>query len=482
MPNNHAPDLKEINAAKSRRELHIRSVDESARTVELSFSSDIECQRSWGYEILSHKPSDVDLSRMNERAPLLMDHDTRDQIGVVERAWLDGDKARAVVRFSKSARGDGILKDVKDGVRCNVSVGYNINNMEYVGDRDGEPVYRVTDWMPYEISIVSVPADTTVGVGRAFRAATPPKKPAGDLVDLVALIKGARSIPPYKHDYDGNGAVSRSYPQKQAITRALTVNDILPHNAGTDSTIGTVIAQQSLVARAGVQVIPTSVANTPPDTLTSASRIVGQETVFVAMESGVFTEITEDGQEVKPSSTLPYTIMKHSDDDYVTYALRYELSRKQIKHELGLDTVAAVLSRAFEWGINNVIDLVMLAGIKSKATSLTDVTFKGLAKVATARGLRFGELRAFAGGDLTALEQAVDGSLIACGVPCETTNQTDSTLFAATNRMALWLFDDIYINCSTNSTLNGGMAFTLFMSLNPAIPDTTVCWIANVES
>ena len=145
--------------------------DEEARTVELSFSSEEPYERWWGTEILDHAESAVRLGRLNNGGALLMDHNGRDQVGVVERAWISGRKGRAVVRFGRSARAQEVFQDVIDGIRKLVSVGYRIVEM-VLAQRDGDnATYRVTDWEPYEISLVSIPADTTVGVGREGEAA-----------------------------------------------------------------------------------------------------------------------------------------------------------------------------------------------------------------------------------------------------------------------------------------------------------------------
>ncbi len=141
--------------------------DKEQRTVEIAFSSEEEYKRWWGIEILGHSRGEIRLDRLKNKAPLLADHDTRDQIGVVENVRLDHDRvARATVRFSRSARAEEIFQDVLDGIRTKISVGYIIHNYKLIEERDGEDVYRVTDWEPYEISVVSVPADDTVGVGR----------------------------------------------------------------------------------------------------------------------------------------------------------------------------------------------------------------------------------------------------------------------------------------------------------------------------
>jgi HK97 family phage major capsid protein len=138
----------------------------------MSVSSEAEVTRWFGIEVLDHSPNAIDMSRMNNGAAVLVDHYS-DQVGVVESATLDTQarKLRADVRFSKSSRGQEVEQDVADNIRRNTSLGYRVISMKQVENRvtpDGNiPVYRVTRWMPYEISIVGVPADASVGVNRA---------------------------------------------------------------------------------------------------------------------------------------------------------------------------------------------------------------------------------------------------------------------------------------------------------------------------
>ena len=100
------------------------AVDAEKRTVELSFSSEEPVERWFGYEILDHSPGSVDLSRLNAGGALLVEHNTRDQVGVVEEAKVGADrKGRATVRFGTSARANEIFQAVKDGIRRLVSVG-----------------------------------------------------------------------------------------------------------------------------------------------------------------------------------------------------------------------------------------------------------------------------------------------------------------------------------------------------------------------
>jgi HK97 family phage major capsid protein/HK97 family phage prohead protease len=143
-------------------------ISEESRTVELAFSSETPYERWWGVEILDHSPQSIRLGRLTGGGPLLMDHDTRDHVGVIESVRIDADRVgRAVVRFGKGARAEEVWQDVKDGIRRNVSVGYVINKAQLIETDGDTETYRVTDWEPLEVSLVSVPADATVGVGRS---------------------------------------------------------------------------------------------------------------------------------------------------------------------------------------------------------------------------------------------------------------------------------------------------------------------------
>jgi hypothetical protein len=145
-------------------------VDKGKRIVELSFSSEEPVERFWGIEILDHREGSVNLNRLKKSGPLLMDHKKDDQIGVIEETWIDSflRKGFANVRFSKSGKGNDVFQDVLDGIRSNVSVGYQIDEVVLEKEeKDKLSTYRVTRWEPYEISMVSIPADISVGIGRS---------------------------------------------------------------------------------------------------------------------------------------------------------------------------------------------------------------------------------------------------------------------------------------------------------------------------
>lgn len=169
--------------------------DDDKRSIELAFSSEAPVERWFGTEILDHSEGACDLSRLNGGGALLLNHDPARQIGVVDSARIDKDGiGRAVVRFSRAADADAVYQDVKDGIRRLVSVGYAVNEwLNTKGTNGAADTMRATKWMPYEISMVAIPADTTVGVGRSKRHEDNPdlydedyereEKPEGDESD-----------------------------------------------------------------------------------------------------------------------------------------------------------------------------------------------------------------------------------------------------------------------------------------------------------
>ena len=147
-------------------------IDEEGRTAMIALSSEEPVERSFGNEVLEHSAEAIDLSFIaSGRAPLLMDHDPKKQIGVVESVELDGEsrRLRAKVRFGRNGLAAEAFSDVVDGIKANISVGYAINKME---KRDKD-TYVAKSWRPVEASLVSLPADVTVGVGRSSEPSQP---------------------------------------------------------------------------------------------------------------------------------------------------------------------------------------------------------------------------------------------------------------------------------------------------------------------
>jgi HK97 family phage major capsid protein/HK97 family phage prohead protease len=136
------------------------------RTMTFSFSSELPVERWWGNEVLSHDAGAADLSRLNNGAAFLWNHDRDKVLGVVKSAWLDSDhRGYCTIRWSAEEEAQKYKRQVDDGILSNVSFAYSIKDAREVGEN-----FIVTKWYPFEVSLVSIPADPTVGVGRAYQS------------------------------------------------------------------------------------------------------------------------------------------------------------------------------------------------------------------------------------------------------------------------------------------------------------------------
>lgn len=193
-------------------------VNREARTIALALSSEAPYERHFGIEVLAHTPGAIDLSRLADgRHPLLINHDWQAQAGVITDVQIgEGGVLRGLAKVSRNAIGEELLNDAEDGIRTLASIGYEIQDVE-ITERDangqtlqvrsltgeqfalemralhgelwnragspaqrakgsGEPpLVRVTRWTPFEGSIVSIPADPSVGIGRSAAPTTAPE-------------------------------------------------------------------------------------------------------------------------------------------------------------------------------------------------------------------------------------------------------------------------------------------------------------------
>lgn len=154
----------------------IRALEgENEGMFELSFSSEEPYGRWYGTEILDHSEESVDLTRLENIGVVLFNHKTDRVIGKVEKVWIEDHRGKAIISFDDDEDSERIKKKVESGTLKGVSVGYAVSSWEEVAagkkSKDGRfdgPCFIAVRWEPLEISIVSVPADPTVGVGRAF--------------------------------------------------------------------------------------------------------------------------------------------------------------------------------------------------------------------------------------------------------------------------------------------------------------------------
>ena len=158
------------------QDCQIRAVEGEGneRKFRLSFSSEEPYDRWWGTEILSHAEGAVNLQRLSDIGCVLYNHNRDRVIGKVLSVQISDNRGTAEIEFDDDAESEVIFKKVQSGTLKGVSVGYMVEIWEDVAagkkSSDGRftgPCSIATKWTPYEISIVSVPADATVGVGRS---------------------------------------------------------------------------------------------------------------------------------------------------------------------------------------------------------------------------------------------------------------------------------------------------------------------------
>ena len=151
--------------------------DQDNRTFQISFSSEEPYDQLFvGPEILDHSDGAVNLDRLNSIGVVLYNHDRDKVVGRIDKAWVEDGRGLAQITFDSDADSDVICQKVKSGTLKGVSVGYVVSRYEYVDEgeksKDGRfegPVSVATAWEPLEVSIVSIPADPTVGVGRDYQ-------------------------------------------------------------------------------------------------------------------------------------------------------------------------------------------------------------------------------------------------------------------------------------------------------------------------
>ena len=226
-------------------------VDPDTRTAELAFSSEAPVDMWFGTEVLSHAPGAMRTGVRQQTMPLLFNHDMDDLLGVVESISVDKDRVgRALVRFGKDERGDWAMQQVLDGVLVNVSFMYRV--FKWLEDTEADTL-TATDWEPYEISLVTVPADPNVGVGRSAQ-------PAPNAVQIEQAARAAGANTPAAASAQGvtnapqaqplqTPQANDSQPKEQSMRRHIKQD--LATDGATGSTAGGTTLEANTISNAG---------------------------------------------------------------------------------------------------------------------------------------------------------------------------------------------------------------------------------------
>ena len=194
-------------------------IDQEKRTLTFPYGSEEPVNRGYlGYEILDFTEESVDQSRLMASAPLLYNHNSDDVLGVVEKSWIEGKRGYVTVRLGRHERGEEILGLINDGILKNVSVGYSISKTEKEERKknDDKEYYRVTEFQPAEISIVTVPADYSgAGIGRSKEATKATEK----LVNKATMEEECKSAT--LEEQRTNAVADQTAPQSNTIPKKI---------------------------------------------------------------------------------------------------------------------------------------------------------------------------------------------------------------------------------------------------------------------
>lgn len=271
-----------------REALATRAKDTADESIPVTFSSEYAVERyDWWkgeryLEVLDHSPESIDLSRARNGLPFIDTHDARVQLGRVENIRLGTDRRmRGDLRFSRRAQAQEARQDILDGIRAEVSVGYTFdpNNLEREQSaKDVMPTVRLRRWTPYEVSSVAIPADPTVGVGRADPHATPESS------ERVSLLRLTTPAAPKAEEHTMSDTLTATPPGGAASAAVQVTRSEDPPEIAQ---ISTMAEQHGLTERL-------------PEWIRSG-RSLSQVTAEI---NAVLSQRLKDGPQVKPPVTL----------------------------------------------------------------------------------------------------------------------------------------------------------------------------------
>jgi len=196
----------DIDTSSARTRIIDSSINIEARTVDVIFTTGASVRRrrwtGWDSsvpfdEVLVVSRDAIDLSRLSRGAPALDSHSmysSYSQVGVVERAWIEGSEGMATIRFPKAEidkAADRMFGLVTDRIIRNISVGYSIDRARVIeAEKKGDVEKRMVErWTPYEISFVTIPADPGAQVRSLDQVARYPVDLAAPFAASAALTR-----------------------------------------------------------------------------------------------------------------------------------------------------------------------------------------------------------------------------------------------------------------------------------------------------
>ena len=171
-----------------------QAVDVEHRTVTASVASEtpIQMWSDWK-EVLSHAPGAMRLGQRQKSLPLLLGHDPDRVVGVIDAIRQEDGRTYATMRFASDEEGEKAFTRVKDRILTNVSIGYRVFKRS---EDEEQKITTATDWEIFEVSLVAMPADASVGVYRSLNQATEKEPLMGDKNQATAATAAQKETAP----------------------------------------------------------------------------------------------------------------------------------------------------------------------------------------------------------------------------------------------------------------------------------------------
>lgn len=143
-----------------------QEVDVEHRTVTASVASEtpIQMWADWK-EVLSHAPGAMRMGQRQKSLPLLLGHDPDRVVGVIDAIRQEEGRTYATLRFASDDEGEKAFVRVKERILTNISIGYRVFKRS---EDEEQKITTATDWEIFEVSLVAMPADASVGVYRSL--------------------------------------------------------------------------------------------------------------------------------------------------------------------------------------------------------------------------------------------------------------------------------------------------------------------------
>ncbi len=293
---------------------------------------------------------------------------------------------------------------------------------------------------------------------------------------LLALINETSTKQPVTFDENSEGEVTRIRKQVPAVVHSLSLQDLIV-GPGRISAYDNIVAN-SLISQAGARItaIPGLEYKKSPEPGNKLMDYIQVHSRFLTIEAAPFSSIDvmplNNPEQVKISGK-PYLIANYDYESAPVYAVAFTLSRSDIRDLNNKIALNAVMS-SIHMGLANIVDQVLLAQLEKTIPALEQPTSAALLKAAAARGLRFQELAAIAGGNLSGVEVAQDGTLRAYGIKAELTKFASSTIVGAFNRAAVSIEDDFRL--TGYRKLNGSIEVVCIIQAQAQVPDSSAFW------